>query len=476
MQPENRVGPQTRLLAAAFCPRCGTQYRLQAATDRCPTCGPVTSPTDMVHTQIAPAAETAAEANEVDRLIGTDLGVYHVEALLGYGAMGRVYLARHIELHRSVALKILPPRLVASDPQFLARFQNEGRAAAALIHPNIITVHAIGEENGYHFLEMEFVAGQSLGQWLEDDGPLSPERATSIAARIADGLAAAHAANILHRDLKPDNVLMTHQGIPKIADFGLAKRVLVENFTGDSNVLVGTPAFMAPELFQGTPASPASDVYSLGVCYFKMLTGQLPFPATNLNELIQQATQQPVPSPRSLCRTLPLEMAECLYTLLARTPGNRPVDALAAGQLLQAVLGQAGDLESLIEQAFARHHGVSWHKQGERFRIELRFVNGRRQVVEVEPSHHAAAERLLKIRSLCAKAEPGYFETALRLNAEILHGALAIQEIDGEPAFVMVDSYPRATVDAEEIRRSVVEVAHRADAVERLLTGGLDRN
>lgn len=296
---------------------------------------------------------------------------------------------------------------------------------------------------------------------------LTPE-ATTIAARIAEGLAAAHSHNILHRDLKPDNVLMTHLGVPKIADFGLAKRVLADG--ANLGELVGTPAFMAPELFRGEPASAALDVYALGVCYYQMLTGRLPHPSEELNELIGSVTLDDVPSPRQWCPELPLEMAECLYTLLAKTPANRPNDAWAASQLLQAVLGEVEDLES-HQQAFMGHMGVSWRAQGAGFQLRLVFTNGRKQTVFIEPSASAASERLLCIRSLCGRAEPAFLETALRLNAEILHGGACIQEIDGEPTFVMVDSYPRATVDVEEIRRSVLEVVHRADAVEQFLTG-----
>ncbi|MDP1795880.1 MAG: protein kinase, partial [Planctomycetaceae bacterium] len=258
-------------------------------------------------------------------------------------------------------------------------------------------------------------------------------------------------------------------GIPKVADFGLANRVHLRGVDA-VNDLVGTPAFMAPELFQGTPAAPVSDVYSLGVCYYQMLTGHLPFPQVIVSEVIRAATQDRVPSPRKWCQKLPLEMSECLYTLLDKAPSNRPATAMDAAHLLQAVLGQSEDLGTLLQSAFGRYPGITWKPHGNGFRVDLVFSNGRKQTVFVENSDHAVAERLLRIRSLCAKAEPAYFETALRLNAEILHGALSIQEIDGEAAFVMVDSYPRATVDAEEIRRSVLEVAQRADAVELLLT------
>lgn len=468
MSTDHGPGQRTQLLAAIFCPSCGVALAPQADLAECPECGETTNFChNPAHAKVP--ALSAADAKEVDDLIGTDFDEYHIEKLLGAGAMGRVYLARHRGLHRSIALKILPPRLAQCDPDFVARFTNEGRAAAALNHPNIITVHRIGESQGYHFLETEFIAGQSLGQLLRDSGPLSPERATGIAIRIAEGLAAAHACGILHRDLKPDNVLMTHHGIPKVADFGLANRVQLHAGEAVSD-LVGTPAYMAPELFQGIPAAPVSDVYSLGVTYYQMLTGHLPFPQVAVSDVIRAATHDRVPSPRQWCQKLPLEMSECLYSLLDKAPGNRPTTAMGAAHLLQAVLGQSEDLESLLRAAFVRHSGVTWRPKGNGFQIDLVFANGRKQTVFVENSDHAVAERLLWIRSLCAKAEEAYFETALRLNAEILHGALSIQEIDGEAAFVMVDSYPRATVDAEEIRRSVLEVAQRADAVELLLT------
>ncbi|HUQ72586.1 MAG TPA: protein kinase [Planctomycetaceae bacterium] len=473
MPNRTAAGRQTRLLAAVFCEQCGITYVPAAAnTPICPKCGSLHQACDHTDTHVigGKPVVSASAADEVDDLIGQEFGVYKLEGLLGAGAMGRVYLARHLDLHRSCALKILPPRLAESDPAYVARFANEGRAAASLVHPNIITVHAIGEIDGYHFLEMEFVAGQSLQQRLKDEGPLTPERATGLVARIAEGLATAHSAGVLHRDLKPDNVLQTHLGVPKIADFGLAKRVAIDPSQPGSGEIVGTPPYMAPELFQGHTASPSSDVYALGICYYQLLTGRHPFASESLPELMRQVIQDRVPSPRTLCPKLPLEMCECLHTLLEKTPTNRPADAWKASQLLQAVLGQSEDMDSLMADAFRGQSHVTWTRKGDRFRVEIHFPTGRKQAVFVEPSDHAAAERLLMISSICAAADPAYYETALRLNSEILHGGLAVREFAGEPYFVMMDNYPRCTVDAEEIRRSVLEVAHRADAVERMLS------
>ncbi len=265
-------------------------------------------------------------------------------------------------------------------------------------------------------------------------------------------------------------MLLTLQGIPKIGDFGLAKRVVG---SGDASVdaLAGTPHYMAPELFHGEPASHASDVYALGVCYFVLLTGRFPFPSSSLPELMRRVATDPFPRIRAEFPDIPLEMTEVLGRLMDRTPANRPQDAFEAAQLLRAVCGEVRDLDSLLRAAFPRATGVAWTRDGERYRLVLELPDDRRQTVFVEPSPHAVAERLLLIYSICCESNPAWFEAALRLNGEMSHGGLAIRDVDGAARFVMLDTYPRATVDAEEVRRSVLEVAHRADAVEKLLTG-----
>jgi eukaryotic-like serine/threonine-protein kinase len=411
-----------------------------------------------------------AERDSLKDLIGTDLGRYHVESLLGRGGMGWVFLVRHLELHRACALKILSPVFAREDPDYLDRFFSEGRAAAALVHPNIVTVHAIGEHEGLNFLEMEFVPGRSLQTSLRE-GPLPLMRALSLALGMAQGLSAAHRSGIIHRDLKPDNVLLAHNGTPKISDFGLAKRLhgdLVEELPG---TIAGTPHYMAPELFSGEPASPGSDVYALGVTLFAMLTGQLPFPRRGLNAMISAVTRDPPPNIRDLRPDIPLEIAECISMMMEKTPANRPRDGIEAAQLIQAVLGQARDIETLLHEAFDHEPHVEWKRDNLRYLCLVTLPDGRMQTVFIETTGNEFHERLLQIFSLCCPAEDHYYVDALRLNASIFHGALALREVDGKEFFVMVNNYPRATVDSEEIRSSVLELAMHADAVEHHLTG-----
>jgi eukaryotic-like serine/threonine-protein kinase len=449
---------------AECCPRCGATV-LGVGTSKL---------TKTLFLREAPtgAAQSACteDIEEVkDELLGTRLHVYRCEALLGRGAMGRVYLAHHEDLGRNCALKVLSPRVWQHDIEYGKRFISEGRTAAALVHPNIVTTHAIGEARGYRFLEMEFVPGRSLQELIEHEQRLLPAHAMSLILRIAEGLAAAHQKGIIHRDLKPDNVLVSVQSVPKIADFGLAKRVWADRDEGE--LLVGTPHYMAPELFNGEPASAASDVYALGACLFVMLTGQVPYPCASIQALSERVQEETLPDFRKLGVEVPLEIADCIDQLMAKTPANRPRDAGEALQLLMAVAGDSPDVEGLLVSAFSNQSNVSWTRCGEKFCVEVRLPEGRRQMVRIELSAHSVADRLLLIYSQCGDVRPEYYERGLRLNAQMAHGGLAIREIEGTPQFVMIDTYPRATVDAEEIRRSVLELASHADAVEKLLTG-----
>lgn len=411
------------------------------------------------------------KANGDDPIVGRRVHVYDVMSLIGSGAMGRVYLANHGDLHRHCAVKILAPKRGRCDDEYIARFMQEGRAAAALVHPNVVTVHAVGQIDSLHFLEMEFISGRSLQQLICDEGRLTTDRALRLGMMISDGLAAAHRDGIIHRDVKPDNVLLNKHGIAKIGDFGLAKRLLNQAGQPFADGICGTPHYMAPELLQGQAASPASDVFALGICLYQMLTGQLPRGGVSLRDLTRQVSDAPIPNVRDLCPEVSLEVAECVALMTSATPALRPQDAVAASQLLHAVLGHERDLESLLLEAFRHEPSVSWSRDGEQYRVVRRLPEGRQQVVLLEPSDHSVDERLLLLYSVCCPAQPHFFENALRRNSEMSHGSLALRDVDGQSQFVVVDTYPRSTVDPEEIRRSVFEIAMQADRVEQQLTG-----
>ncbi|WP_231734211.1 serine/threonine-protein kinase [Calycomorphotria hydatis] len=462
-----------------FCLNCN-QLFARASEYRCPECGEELSDeqeteyedTVLVRESTPRATggtSTPAEpTDEFEERLGTQLHVYQLEVLLGAGGMGRVYLAKHDQLLRRCALKVLSPKSLRGDIDYIDRFQEEGRAAAQLVHPNIVTTHAIGENRGFHFLEMEYVAGGTLRQLLIEQVRFPPVRATVLMSRIADGLAHAHRHGTIHRDLKPDNVLITLGGVPKITDFGLAKRVKIRDPL--AQLLTGTPTFMAPELFQGRPHSPASDIYALGVTYYLLLTGRLPFVGRSLKELADRVVREKVPCPREIVPEIPLEISECVLHMLEKTPENRPRNAIEAAQNIAAVAGESRDIESLLREAFAEMPHVAWTTFDGGYTLQVPLPEGRGQTVYVEPSPQESAVRLLTIYSPCCAADANYYEDALRLNAEIAHGGVAIKQFEGSDMFCVIDNYPRATVDPEEVRRSVMEVAHRADAIERLLT------
>ncbi|MDF1746457.1 MAG: serine/threonine-protein kinase [Gimesia sp.] len=463
-----------------YCANCNSTFFLQPDVENCPDCGAKVdsvSVSDLEETmvldnlvaQIPHTSDISPEPD--DPIIGTDLHVYQCQSLIGRGGMGMVYLATHRDLGRQCALKILLPRLAERDPEYVDRFLHEGRAVATLNHPNIVTAHAIGEERGYRFLEMELVAGRALSRIVREDGPLSPMHATSLISQVASGLGTAHVKGIIHQDLKLENILLTSSGIPKIADFGLAKRISAEDSSSSQHQLAGTPNYMAPELFQGAPATATSDVYSLGVCFFVLLTGQLPHRGQNFNSLIQKVTAQSAPSVRDLCPEGPLEISECVSLMLDKSPANRFQNGFMAAQFLTAVLGQVKNIEALLHEAFGNSSNVSWSRNGQQYTLEVKQSAERKQTVLIEPSDHQMHERLLLIYSTCCDAQPEYYEEALRLNAEISHGGISIREVNGKSKFVMVDTFPRSSVDAEDIYKSVIAVAQHADEIEKLLTG-----
>src|ERR687883_887927 len=234
----------------------------------------------------------------LDPLIGRVVdGRYAVEARIARGGMATVYLALDRRLEREVALKVMHAHL-ADDPQFTARFIREARAAARLSHPNVVSVFDQGDDHGLLYLAMEYLQGRTLREVLADLSVLTPDEAFDVVEPVLDALAAAHAAGIVHRDVKPENVLLTDDGRVKVADFGLARAASAGTTT--TGVLMGTAAYLAPELLARGVAGPRADVYAVGIMLFEMLTGVLPFTGDVPVQVAYRHVHEDVPPPSSV--------------------------------------------------------------------------------------------------------------------------------------------------------------------------------
>lgn len=267
-------------------------------------------------------------------------GRFRIECELGTGGMGTVYRATHLGLERPVAVKIIKPEY-ASDPDVADRFMREARTMARLRHPHAAMIFDAGNlPDGRHFIIMEFVEGHTLSEALEAEGRFSPERAVRIASDICDVLAEAHALGIVHRDLKPSNIMLNERGVC-VLDFGVAKVLATSadathtHATTGSGVIVGTPRYMSPEQCLGQRVGARSDLYSLGVLLYEMLTGRPPFTDPLASAvLVKQATALPPPLPK-LRHDVPRSLSLAVHTLLAKRPDDRPANARAAQKMLE---------------------------------------------------------------------------------------------------------------------------------------------
>lgn len=264
---------------------------------------------------------------------------YLVERLVARGGMATVYQAEDVRLERKVALKIIHPHL-AQDPSFRQKFIAEARIAARLSHPNLVNVFDQGADGDLAFLAMEFVSGITLRDALKDFGVLEASRALEIYEPILAGLAAAHRAGVLHRDLKPENVLLADSGQIKLSDFGLARDIDNNTATGS---LIGTVAYLSPELITRGAADARSDVYAAGILLFEMLTGRQPFEGEQAVQIAYQHANDNVPAPSSLVPSVPALLDELVLWATARDPQNRPKDA---DELLAVVISARKQLRA----------------------------------------------------------------------------------------------------------------------------------
>ncbi len=254
-------------------------------------------------------------------------GRYTLLAVLGTGGMATVWRARDETLGRDVAVKVLNPQH-AADAEFLDRFESEARHAAAVSHPRLVTVFDCGVESGTPFIVMELAAGRTLRQVLDDAGVLPPGQAVAIAAAVCEGLDAAHAAGLVHRDITPANIVL-NGGAVKVLDFGIARADGTRAATAAGTV-VGTAAYLSPEQASGRPADPRSDLYSLGCVLFEMLTGRPPFTADSAVGLAYRQVHDDPGLPSDWRPGLPAKLDQVTAQLLAKEPSSRPPTAAAA--------------------------------------------------------------------------------------------------------------------------------------------------
>jgi serine/threonine-protein kinase len=275
-------------------------------------------------------------SNLIGQLIGNR---YRVESQVASGGMATVYLATDQRLDRQVAIKVIHHHL-ANDQNFQEKFVLEAKTAAKLAHPNLVNVFDQGTDAGTTYLVMEYVPGITLRDALNEYGPLPAVRALEMMAQILSGLAAAHRAGILHRDLKPDNVLLADDGRVKLGDFGLARAISAHTSTGD---LVGTIAYLSPELVTRGQADARSDVYAAGILLFELLTGKQPFEGEQAVQIAYQHANSTVPAPSGLASETPQAVDRLVAWATAKLPADRPADA---GELLSKVNSLTAELKA----------------------------------------------------------------------------------------------------------------------------------
>ncbi|HEV7148092.1 MAG TPA: Stk1 family PASTA domain-containing Ser/Thr kinase [Pedococcus sp.] len=263
-----------------------------------------------------------------ESLLGRVLdGRYRVQSHIADGGMASVYLALDTRLDRDVALKVLR-RDLAQDDAFVSRFRREARSAARLSHPNVVSVFDQGDDDGHMFLAMEYVPGQTLREVMRAEGPLTPRAAFDILGPVLQALAAAHKAGIIHRDVKPENIILREDdGTVKVADFGLARAVTTQTVTSQTGVLLGTVAYLSPEQVERGIADARSDVYAAGLILFEMLTGTKAFTGDTPIHIAYQHVHGSIPAPSSRVTTVPAELDALVALATSRDPDHRPSDA-----------------------------------------------------------------------------------------------------------------------------------------------------
>jgi serine/threonine protein kinase len=268
---------------------------------------------------------------------GSTFAGYEIDSVVGAGGMGILYRARQLRLDRPVALKVVEAD-VARDPVIRERLRREARAVASLDHPNVVPLYEAGEEDGTVYIVTRWVEGTELGALIQDDGPLEPGRAARTAAQIAAALEAAHENGLVHRDVKPSNVILTREDHVYLTDFGLARRAGTAPGLTAEDQMLGTIDYVAPEQIEGSEPDARSDIYSLGCVLFEMLTGEPPFASQKggMAKMWAHVNADP-PSVSERRHDVPPALEEELKLAMARSPEARPTAATFRARVLEAV-------------------------------------------------------------------------------------------------------------------------------------------
>jgi hypothetical protein len=283
------------------------------------------------------------ESGWTDLAAGDEFAGYRIESRLGRGGMGILYLALEPGLERRVALKLIAPE-AAAEEVFARRFAEESRIAASIEHPNVVPIYAAGEADGVPWIAMRYVPGSDLGRWIAREGRLEPARAVALIAQVGNGLDAIHAAGLVHRDVKPANVLLS--GDPGsehayITDFGVARNVATQSGLTQTGRFVGTLDYVAPEQISGEPIDARADVYALGCLLFKLLTGEVPFPREGEAARLYAHLNDPPPAPSLYVPSVSMALDDVVVRAMSKSPEDRYLSAGDLGRAAQAALSGA---------------------------------------------------------------------------------------------------------------------------------------
>jgi eukaryotic-like serine/threonine-protein kinase len=304
-------------------------------------------------------------------------GRYELEELVGTGGMSSVFRARDRMLERNVALKILHDHF-ADDDEYVGRFRREARAVAQLSHPHIVTVIDRGQDEGREYIVFEYVDGENLKELVRRSGPLPVRRALELAIAIAEGLAFAHAQGVVHRDVKPQNVLLGDEGDVKVTDFGIARTHEMDTGVTQTGTVLGTSTYISPEQAGGKGVTPATDVYSLGIVLWELLAGDVPFPGDNFVTVALRHINEPPPSLLDVRTDVPPRLAAAVDRALAKQPADRFPSMEAFEQELRRCLGELDAERTVIappqastpalpprpQQTYVRHAPVRRRRAG----------------------------------------------------------------------------------------------------------------